>query len=780
MKMRKVFMRVASLFLWVVMIISAACISFAAELQENESSVIETVAPETTTDGSEITETTTVMQETTTESTTENTVEETTTEQVKELVLIDQTADDIKVIPDKYNTGAKGELKVVELGATVEGIEFKASTNDTRNVVDFYYRNTDVEGIVVFKNYDFSNYEFWTSNEDKVAKNINFVFDNCKFSIITVGKGDSNLSYEFNNCTIARFVGSNAVLNNCKMGEGCASDGLVPYRNVEVNNCFFGNMSSISETGKEIHTDGTQIYGFKGIDVENVHYNNCRFEIPPILVGGSSVSVNACLMLQLEYSNGNNITFSDCVINGGSYSIFARGVKGCTMQNVKFERIRSGCAKVYGTLYSDISPAVEMYDFSETDDLYISSVWKDGKNTCISVTNDTNSDRKLVVITDCGEYQYTIPACPAGTEVVEGMTYADMPFDIKIDIPADCEYVVCYDATVEGAAKQIRFVNWGEDRVYLEKELVDSLIYKKDSIIAEGSCGKAVNYTLTASGILTLSGQGSTDNFHSAKLPPWSEYINSIKKIVIEEGITEIGTQIFRKCVAVQNVELPDGLEVIGQRAFAGCTSLTSITLPASVRAMGNSVFSSSVVRTIYYEGTNWEDVELGTGNENLASMVKYVNSESASVSNIVMQGICGKNAEYVLTEDGIFRITGEGEMYNYHSGSLPPWNEVKDMITTVIVEEGITSVGSQAFRKCNNISSVILPDGLEIIGNNAFSTCKLITELVIPRSVKEIHKYAFANISAIKVIYEGTLDEWSQIGIGVKNESITQNVICE
>ena len=131
-------------------------------------------------------------------------------------------------------------------------------------------------------------------------------------------------------------------------------------------------------------------------------------------------------------------------------------------------------------------------------------------------------------------------------------------------------------------------------------------------------------------------------------------------------------------------------------------------------------------------------------------------------------------SSTYTLT------ITGEGEMYNYHSGSLPPWNEVKDMITTVIVEEGITSVGSQTFRKCNNISSVTLPDGLEIIGNNAFSTCKLITELVIPRSVKEIHKYAFANISAIKVIYEGTLDEWSLIGIGVKNESITQNVICE
>ena len=83
-------------------------------------------------------------------------------------------------------------------------------------------------------------------------------------------------------------------------------------------------------------------------------------------------------------------------------------------------------------------------------------------------------------------------------------------------------------------------------------------------------------------------------------------------------------------------------------------------------------------------------------------------------------------------------------------------------------------------FRKCNNISSVILPDGVEIIGNNAFSTCKLITELVIPRSVIEIHKYAFANISTIKVLYEGTIDEWNQISIGVKNESITKNVICK
>lgn len=738
MKQRKIFMRIASLFLWMLMFVGTICNGYAWDGGRTE------------------------------------------TVETEGKTLIEYTADDITVIPDMYNTGACGELYTVEIADTVEGLVFKGGNNNTRNVLDFYYRNTDIEGTIEFNNYDFSGYGFSTTSEDKLNRNIKLVFNNCKFGEISTGKSDSCLAFEFNNCTIARFVGSNAVFNNCNMGKGCYSDALVPFRNIEVNSCFFNDMGGGADSGKEIHTDGTQIYGFKGIDVENVHYNNCRFEIPNIYVEGSTIYVNACLMLQLEYSDGNDITFSNCVINGGGYSIFARGVNDCTLENVKFEGIRSGCAKKFGTVYPDVSSGVEMVDFNETEHLYVASVWQEGTDTCFSVSNDTNKERKLLIVTDCGEYEYTIPACPTGSEVVSGMVYDDMPFDIVVSVPEKCEYAICYDNTADRAAKQIRFVNWTGEDVYLDVEKVDDLTAGSEDVILSGSCGKDAEYTLTMSGVLTISGTGSTDDYHSAKPQPWSEYNNIIRQVIVEEGIEGIGNQIFRKCVAINSVSLPEGLKVIGSRAFASCTSLTEITVPTTVEVIGASAFSGAVITKINYNGDNWDAIELGTGNENLSGMIVGAVYEEPAESKVVLQGSCGKNAEFVLTEDGEFRVTGFGAMDDYHSAKLPPWNDVKDMITTVVIEAGIESVGSQAFRKCSNIAEVVLPDGLLLIGNNAFSSCKLISNIVMPETIKEIHKYAFSGISTIEVQYVGSCEAWNEIAIGVKNESILANVIFE
>ena len=48
-------------------------------------------------------------------------------------------------------------------------------------------------------------------------------------------------------------------------------------------------------------------------------------------------------------------------------------------------------------------------------------------------------------------------------------TYAEMPFDVDITIAEDVEYAICYDTTIEGCAKQIRFMNWGDAKVYLTR-----------------------------------------------------------------------------------------------------------------------------------------------------------------------------------------------------------------------------------------------------------------------------------------------------------------------
>ncbi len=692
-------------------------------------------------------------------------------------VLIEQMQDDLTVIPDKYNTGAKGELMTVQAGANVNGIQFKSASNGTRNALDFAYGNKSVAGTVSFENYDFSDAEIWSYNEDKVDRSIKVIFTNCAFSKVAVGKEKGNLSFEFNNCTIESFSGSNAVFNQCQFGKSHV-DGLVPYQNVEVNDCFFSDMAGKEVSSKSVHTDATQIYGIAGIDVQNVFYNNCRFEVPPLSLEGSAATINACIMLQLEFSNAKNVSFTDCIVNGGGYSLYAWDKnKGYTFENVSFNNIKTGCARSFGTIYGTVDPAIKMQNISETESLYIASVWRENGKTHFSVSNDTNQERTLTIYTDKGTFEYVIPACPKGEEMTSAMTYCDMPFDLDITVPTECEYAVCYDNTLEGCGKQIRFLNWSGKSVCLDKEIVSAMTSGADDVIFSGECGKNVNFTLSKSGVLTLSGQGATYGYHSAKLPPWTDYISSIKEIRIEEGIETLGGQLFSKCSAVQTVVLPESLTKIDKRVFSGCSSLTAITMPAGVEAIGDAAFSGSVLQTIHYEGDNWNAIELGTGNENLAEKVVYVEEVLEEPIRIIAQGGCGKQADYVLTEDGVLTISGTGDTYNYHSAKVAPWFEYRELIKTIVVEAGIEKIGEQLFRKCSNVETVELPNSIKIIGKSAFNSCKNLNNIVIPGAVNEIQSYAFAGVNNLSTIYEGTALEWEQIQISAGNMNLLRNI---
>ncbi len=552
----------------------------------------------------------------------------TKTSQASDSIKIEQTAADIQVIPDKYNTGCTGELSVVEMdaedGTIVNDVLFIAGSDATRHVLDFYYRNKDISGDVIIENFDFSEFPLWCYNADKVERDIKVVFNNCKFSSVSVGRTVGKVSFEFNNCSFRSFNGGNSIFNSCQFGKSY-SDGMVPFQNVHVKNCFFTDMGSMAASDKEIHTDGIQIYGYKDVDVQDVSYTNCRFEIPPLRPEGSTAYINACIMLQLEFANAKDVLFKDCIVNGGGYSIYAVSkYEGLTFENVAFQGIRFGAAKKYGVFYTKVDPTISIKDVSGTDSLYIGSVWKEDGETHLSITNDTNQERTLLIYTDQNEYTYSIPACPLGNEMAADMVYTEMPFDMDITIPEDCQYVVCYDSTIDGYGKQIRFMNWSEEDVYLETSLINDLTSHGDDILLEGSCGKTVNFTLTKAGVLTLSGTGSTESYHSAKFPAWAEYTDYIQEIRVEEGIEGLGGMIFRNCTNVKVVSLPESLLTIGQRVFGGCVSLTDFTLPAGITELGRAVFSGTVLQEIYYTGTNWDSVTLAADNENLAQKVVY------------------------------------------------------------------------------------------------------------------------------------------------------------
>lgn len=112
-------------------------------------------------------------------------------------------------------------------------------------------------------------------------------------------------------------------------------------------------------------------------------------------------------------------------------------------------------------------------------------------------------------------------------------------------------------------------------------------------------------------------------------------------------------------------------------------------------------------------------------------------------------EGTCGEHVTWKLA-GGTLTISGEGEMTNYANSDDVPWKDSRDVITRVVVESGVTTVGDFAFHDCNNLIQVSLPDGLICIGKQAFSKDSNLTGINIPSSVNEIKIFAFSNCSSL------------------------------
>ena len=71
----------------------------------------------------------------------------------------------------------------------------------------------------------------------------------------------------------------------------------------------------------------------------------------------------------------------------------------------------------------------------------------------------------------------------------------------------------------------------------------------------------------------------------------------------------------------------------------------------------------------------------------------------------------CGENLTWVLT-DGVLTISGEGDMYDYSSNSMP-WSSSKNSITEIVIEDGVTSIGHKAFYECTSLKKLTIGKGV-------------------------------------------------------------------
>ena len=263
-----------------------------------------------------------------------------------------------------------------------------------------------------------------------------------------------------------------------------------------------------------------------------------------------------------------------------------------------------------------------------------------------------------------------------------------------------------------------------------------------------GSCGTDVTWKLTGipdNYTLTISGSGAIND------RPWTGYANGIKTVVIGSGVTSIGDNAFFGCSGLTSIEIPASVTSIGKYAFSGCSGLATVTVYAPSCTLGSNAFSAcGNLKNIYVFSDLVDDYK--------AAWSAYESKITAMTP--VASGTCGKETPEDVTwrlegEAGHYRliISGTGEMADYIYLNTRPWHNYSENIKTIVIENGVTSIGECAFCECNGLTSISIPASVTSIGPSAFEGCSALTSIEIPASVTSIGNYAFGYCSALTSI---------------------------
>ena len=210
---------------------------------------------------------------------------------------------------------------------------------------------------------------------------------------------------------------------------------------------------------------------------------------------------------------------------------------------------------------------------------------------------------------------------------------------------------------------------------------------------------------------------------------------------VIPNSVTSIGDNAFYNCAGLKSIEIPASVASIGELAFYSCTGLLNVTSQIPVDKLfeiNSSVFSgvNKTTCTLY--------VPYGA-KETYASTSGWKDfTETVELDPEVIGGSCGSNVNWTLA-DGVLTITGSGEMDDYTWESTAPWSVYVNLIESVVIEDGVTTIGEYAFKGYSGLKSIEIPNSVTRIGLWAFYNCDNLTEVEIPNSVKILESGVFA-----------------------------------
>ncbi len=248
---------------------------------------------------------------------------------------------------------------------------------------------------------------------------------------------------------------------------------------------------------------------------------------------------------------------------------------------------------------------------------------------------------------------------------------------------------------------------------------------------------------------------------HIDDLTAWCK----IKFNNLRSNPTNYAHKLYLNGELIKDLVIPEDIEKIQDNAFYGCDSLISVTIPNNVTSIGDYAFCecTKIKDITNYAATPQAIKSNVWGSLNKSSCTLHIPAASINLYKAAngwkdftkIEVLPNYDVDVVVWNltDSVLTISGAGTMTDYSSTSSIPWYSYRSSIKSVVIEEGVTSIGDYAFYGCSSLTSVTISNSVTSIGYRAFYNCSSLTSITIPDGVTSIGYSAFYNCSSLTSI---------------------------